>query len=146
MANLPTIASTSSHPDRTKLHDSLIEALSRGEQPAAIAKRLAPTDLKKRKRVRAKIWKIIRSDPLFHARVAERARGQVIVDLLPAVGAAGRRASRGRMDAVKFVSEATGFHNPRVRHEHSGEVSIKLEMPRPKFNQDIVADAEVVED
>jgi hypothetical protein len=69
-----------------------------------------------------------------------------MVGLVPATHALAGRAARGRPDAIKVLFEASGFHNPRVRHEHSGEIKIKLDMPRPAFgSDDEVVDADVVD-
>jgi hypothetical protein len=66
-----------------------------------------------------------------------------------AAAGVGRMSKRGRTDAAKLIFEATGFHNPRVKHEHSGDVSITLNIPRPQpvVNEDgyDVVDADVVE-
>lgn len=67
--------------------------------------------------------------------------------LIPITDALIRRAAKGRPDAIKLAYEASGFHNPRVKHDHSGEINIKLDMPRPKqVESGEVVDAEVVED
>ena len=84
------------------------------------------------------------NDPKLALEVGLRAKGQMLVDLAPAVAAVGKRARRGRTDAAKIIMEATGFHNPKVKHEHSGEISVKLDIPRPQFDHG-VSDAEVVE-
>jgi hypothetical protein len=60
-----------------------------------------------------------------------------------------RRASRGNPTAIRLLFEATGFHNTKVKHEHSGDITVKLEgIPRPEpvveEDHDIV-DAEVVD-
>lgn len=79
---------------------------------------------------------------------------------LPAMGEAlAKRAKRGRVDAIRLALEVTGVHNPRVRHEHSGDISISLKMPRPAevsnqtageaaqaLEEGNVVDAEVVEE
>lgn len=84
-------------------------------------------------------------DPRIAQGVAAAAKVDLLVGLKPVVRAMVRRGARGRMDAARIILEASGFHNPRVKHEHSGEVTIKLDMPRPKFEQDEIVDADVVE-
>lgn len=79
---------------------------------------------------------MVRNDPLMQKAIVERAQAQSLAAMPAAMNAAGKRAARGRMDAVKFLGEASGIHNPRVKHEHSGEVKIKLDMPRPMFRVD----------
>jgi len=83
--------------------------------------------------------------------MASVARGEAIMNLIPAVQALSRRAARGRTDSIKLLFELTGFHSPRVQHDHSGEIEIKLTgMHRPPRTVDQlgppVVDAEVVED
>jgi hypothetical protein len=57
-----------------------------------------------------------------------------------------RRARTGRPDAVKLALEVTGIHNPKMQHEHSGDISIRLELPRPTPPKAIdVPDADVVD-
>lgn len=135
------IQSSAADLKRQKFHDALIEALDRGMKPPDIAKALAKGDKAKAKRLRQRIWKTIRSDAEFHRRLGERAKGQMVVDMLPAVNAVGKRAARGRMDAAKLLLEATGVHNPRIKHEHTGEIKVSLDLPRPDF-----VEATVVED
>lgn len=65
-----------------------------------------------------------------------------------------RRATRGRPDAIKLALEIAGIHNPRVSHEHSGDITVTLaSVPRPEpvVNpnaqlEEPVVDAEVVEE
>jgi hypothetical protein len=63
-----------------------------------------------------------------------------------------RRAVKGNIPAIKLALESSGYHNPRVQHEHSGEVSITIKnAPRPVRTADHteadapVIDADVVE-
>jgi hypothetical protein len=69
----------------------------------------------------------------------------MLMDLGPVATAVGARAKRGRIDAAKLLMESTGFHNPRVKHEHSGDIKLTLNIPRPSFDGE-VADADVVDD
>jgi hypothetical protein len=85
------------------------------------------------------------------------ARGQMILALPGITEALIKRAQRGRPDAIKLIFEASGFHNPKMQHEHSGEVDLRIvQVPRPapvdntpnarpQIDEPIV-DAEVVED
>jgi hypothetical protein len=59
---------------------------------------------------------------------------------------------KGNIPAIKLALESSGYHNPRVQHEHSGEVSITIKnAPRPVRTADHteadapVIDADVVE-
>ena len=91
---------------------------------------------------------MVRGDDRFHAMVSAAAHGEMVEGLIPATQALGKRAARGRPDAIKLLFEASGFHNPRVKHEHSGDINIHLDMPRPErvVDEDQVVDAEVVDD
>jgi hypothetical protein len=138
---------TDNLPEPTRLHLALIEKLDKGLTPGEIAKQLAKGDQRLAKKYRAKIRRMLAKDPILHRAIVEHAQGTLRASLPGAMSAAGRRAQRGRMDAVRFVSESTGFHNPRVQHEHSGEVKIKLDMPRPQFvDTESVADDHVIEE
>jgi len=82
--------------------------------------------------------------------VGTAAHGMLKEGLLPAVAGLNRRAARGRVDAVKLLFESSKFHSPKMQHEHSGEVHIKLDLPRPTpvLNEgegEEIVDAEVVD-
>jgi hypothetical protein len=124
--------------------DSIADQIAEGKRPEQIAREIHPTDLLKRRHLRFRIWRHVRKDAELHSRIAERARGELVLALIPTTRALAGRAARGRVDAAKVVLEASGFHNPRVKHEHSGEINIKLSIPRPKAVD--VPDADVVED
>lgn len=150
MASLPAIRDPATLTEREEgFREAIAELIFLGHQPHEIAKMVYPEDEVKRKRLRNKLRRWVREDADFHARVAARAHGEMVVGLGPSVRALVRRASRGNPQALKLLFEASGFHNPKMKHEHSGEVKIKLEMPRPPVVEDEagpVTDAEVVED
>jgi len=83
------------------------------------------------RRYRRRVRRAIMRSPQF----LEAQRAQAIAAMwesLPDVtDALIRRASRGRPDAIKLMWEAMGFHNTRVQHEHSGDIEIRLTVPRP---------------
>jgi hypothetical protein len=63
--------------------------------------------------------------------------------------AVARRGSKGNIPAAKLAMEASGFHNPRMDHHHSGKIEIELKgVPRPAatVDEDHVVDADVVEE
>jgi hypothetical protein len=84
----------------------------------------------------------------------KQANAILILNLPQATQALARRAGRGRPDAIKLAYEVTGFHNPKVQHEHSGDISISINsMSRPPKTEtttgqleEPIVDAEVVED
>lgn len=146
MANLPELAAASS---AISLEQRKIEAIADhiadGKTPGQIAAKMYPHDAERRKIWRNKIRRMMYEDPRMAIAVGQRAKGELIAGLGPTTRAVVNRASRGRIDAAKLVYETTGFHNPKVKHEHSGEIKVKLEMPRPDFNHE-VPDADVVEE
>lgn len=144
MASLPkTVDSSAVEP--SKAHEYIVNRLERGETPPQIAKRLAKGDKKKAKALRRKIWRMVRNDPLMQRAIVERTQAQSLAAMPAAIGAASKRAARGRMDAVKFLGETSGVHNPRVKHEHSGDIKITLDMPRPAFGS-VDDDGNVLDD
>ncbi len=149
MANPPAVQNKSSS-ELSAPELAVVELLAKGKSPAEIAKIMYPEDKKRRKAMRAKLWRMVRSDARVAQALGERAQGQMLLDLVPATTALGRRAKKGRPDAIKLLFEASGFHNPKVKHEHSGDIKVVLDMPRPArvetsdANDDEVTDAEVV--
>lgn len=114
--------------------DELLEKLSKG-------------DKKKRNRWRKRLvrWAL---DPEFQVMIANYAKAIQVLDLTPIIRALDRRAIKGNIPAIKLALEANGFHNPRVQHEHSGEVKITIKgLTRPNRTEDhdSVVDATVVE-
>lgn len=145
---------TSPLPDPARLlpeeiQETVVELASKGLKPPQIAKKIYPKDVRKRKALRQKLWRLTYQDRDFTARVAARAKAEIAWDLIPMMKALGTRArTTGKPDAVKLAAEMVGFHTPKQQHEHSGEVKIKLDMPRPKSidsDGEDVTDAEVVE-
>jgi hypothetical protein len=130
---------------REEVVDELIWHLSEGRGAAQIARRIAPDDRKAQKRLRKRLRRIIANDPRIEAGVREEAQSVLMAGLIPITRALIKRMKRtGRADGAKLIFEATGFHNPRVKHEHSGEISVKIaSMPRP---QDVEGEAEEVQD
>lgn len=122
-------------------------ALIAGKTPPQIATRLAKKrGLNKRERMLLlyQIHNWINRDQVINHLLAEAAQANMKVGLPKMTEALARRGKRGRVDAIKLAMEATGFHNPRIQHEHSGEVKITLNVPRPSPVED-VTDADVVE-
>ena len=129
--------------------EAVADLLAKGMGPAAIAKKLHPNDRRARAKLRKKLWKMVRRDAELAVKVAERAHGELLVHLVPMTRSLAQRAiATGKPDAVKLAMEVAGFHTPKQAHEHSGEIKIKVDMPRPANAnaQEDVVDAEVVED
>lgn len=139
-----------------KFKDLISGLIFKGVTPGTIAKALHPDDEEERSKMRNTIRKMVYRDADVQARIAEHAHGRMIMALGTVTEALIRRAERGRPDAIKLLFEASGFHNPRVKHDHSGNISITLNMPRPErpalaepgepTNGQPVVDAEVVDE
>lgn len=129
MARTPTKTEPKS---LSKGQEALLRALERGERPPEIAKRLYPNDKRKAKKLRSRLWYKLRHDIDLQKAIVERGQANLMLGIIPATVGLSSRAGR-KTDAAKYVLEATGVHNPKVKHEHSGEISIKLDIPRPKF-------------
>lgn len=135
-----------------RFQEVVAEAIARGATVGQISRKLAKGDKRKYHRYYSKITRLAKVDPKFQARIAQSTNGEMWLDLGAINKAVTSRAKRGRMDAVKAVWAATGFHNDRVDHNHSGEIQISVNIPRPTAVEDhtalneAVVDAEVVED
>lgn len=148
MANLPVLADSSSLSEADeRFFETVIDHLAGGKTPKTIAFKVYPRDRNKRRKLEHRIFKLAAYDANFQSRVALRSKASLVLDMPAIASAVGHRAKRGRIDAAKLAMEASGFHNPKVKHEHSGEIKVKLEMPRPQFDHEVPAtDAEEVED
>jgi len=146
MANLPAVREPEAPIQPSRGDEAIVDLLEKGLTPGQIAAKLAPQDKKRRKHLRTKIRRKLARDPLLQQAIYERSHGVLLAGLPAAAAALTRRAVRGNPRAITLLLEATGFHNPRLhKHEHSGEVSVRLAMPRPVDTEPPV-DAEVVED
>jgi hypothetical protein len=144
MANLPVLTDSETEIDR--FSDAIGAQMARGLMPMDIARKLYPDDHKKRLAAYMRIRRRALSDERVVRRIQEEVKLTFMAGLGPASRALVARAARGRPDAIKILYEASGFHNPRVQHQHSGEIKIRLEVPRPAFGQDDeVVDADVVD-
>jgi hypothetical protein len=123
---------------------ALADRIGNGEHPRDIARRLHPHDQRQRRLTYKRLRYLALRDARVAAYIADDARLELLVGLKPAVRGLAGRAARGRPDAARVILEASGFHNPRVKHEHSGEIKIKLDIPRPTIDGDVV-DADVVD-
>jgi hypothetical protein len=131
--------------EEDRFRSAVADLAAQGKTPPEIARALAPNDPKRRKTLRSRIWALAYRERDFAARVQERVFGKMLFGLGPATDGLVARASRGRPDAIKLLYEASGFHNPRVKHEHSGDIKIKLEMPRPE-GKTVEAEVEEIQD
>lgn len=101
---------------------------------------------------------LVASSPEYQAWQHGQAQAILSEAVPEAALALSKRAARGRPDAIKLLFEASGFHNPRVKHEHSGDIEIKFSVPVPRPErqetqtvgqaqlEEPVVDADVVEE
>jgi hypothetical protein len=131
----------------------IAERIADGKELKEIAKQLYPGTTRKdrhnRKDFQRRILDLAAHNTEFQHAFATQGRAELIL-MLPRIARrlAQRAAHLGKAPDVKLVFEASGFHNPKVNHEHSGDVNIRLVIPRPELpssDQDVV-EAEVVED
>jgi hypothetical protein len=128
--------------------EALISACRRGVHPRELAKKLHPDDHNARRRAYGKLLRALLYDERAAVRIREEAQAELVVGLIPTAKALAKAAQlpyAKAMPSQKLLLEITGYHNPKVRREHSGEIKIKIDMPRPTFEQDEVVDATVVE-
>lgn len=131
MAKTPT-KTDESEVELSKFETYVIEKIAKGLTPPEIARKLAPNDREMRKKIRRKVYYMLQKDAVIRKRLQDRARAETLMGLVPAAKGLSKRATR-RTDAAKVLFEITDFHNPRVKHEHSGDVKITLDIPRPTF-------------
>jgi hypothetical protein len=137
----------SNSPGKRTRADVIRSLLRKGWSGNEIACKLAPNDPKKRRVIRGQVARVVHDDEEFQGMVMGEARGTMIEGLPVATQALVKRAARGRPDAIKLLFEASGFHNPRVKHEHSGDISISLNMPRPApVDNQTAGEAQALED
>jgi hypothetical protein len=139
----------------TEYEDNLLWVLAEGRSPMQIAKQLHPNDKAKQATARRKVYKLFQRVDL-QDELAARLRLIQILGLGPAVKALNRKSAAGRVDAIKLSFESSGFHNPRIQHDHGGEVQITIRnAPRPDRVEEeylgdtqlnTVMDADVVEE
>ncbi len=128
--------------------DLLAMELAWDGNPEEAIERLAKGDPAKAKRWRRRmvIWA---TDPEFQEMIGQYAKAMQVLHTLPTLRALHRRAMKGNIPAIKLAFESSGFHNPRVQHEHSGDIQITLKgIDRPTVvddHQEPIVDAEVVD-
>lgn len=134
--------------NRERFYSQLVDRLSDGESVDEIAFRLYPGNTRhdkiKRRRFRERVFKYTAEDPTLQLALTTASKAEMWLALPAVTHALIRRAVRGRPDAIKLLFEASGFHNPRVKHEHSGDINIKLSIPRPTPVD--IPEADVVEE
>jgi hypothetical protein len=138
-----------------KLETRIAELASQGKTVPEIARKLAGDDPAEQKRLRQYIRRL-GHDEQFQVALGGMAKVESIFHVGPTIKAMGRKARAGRIDAAKLMLEVSGFHNPRVQHDHGGQVEIVIKnAPRPERVTEQylgdeqlgdIVDAEVVDD
>lgn len=111
----------------------LIERLAAGETIEQLAARLYPDNIKSRRAFTRRAYRRVALSEVAQQEIAQIAQAMMMGAIPGVTQALIRRALRGRPDAIKLLFEASGFHNPKVDHRHSGDVKLTLvAMPRPQ--------------
>jgi len=151
----PTPATISKRSNRLspERQQKILELLADGYTPEELACKLGKNKPRETRRWLRWTKQMALESEEYQAIQAAVGKGEVITELPAIMEAIVRRAKRGRTDAAKLAFEIVGFHNPKVSHEHSGDISVTLNMPRPERVEnphaqleEPVVDAEVVED
>lgn len=130
MANLPAKSTQKSELAAVeRFRTAIFEQVAAGRRPEEMARAAYPKDRVARQRLRRRIWKMLESDEDLLRKIQMRAQSEMALALIPQTQ---RLARLRRPDAIKILYEASGFHNPRVKHEHSGNIEVKLSIPRPQ--------------
>lgn len=109
----------------------LVEHIASGKTIEEMAAQLYPDNLKARRAFTRRCYQRIGTDEKSQAFLAEAARAMMMAAIPGVTMALIRRAMRGRPDAIKLLFEASGFHNPKVDHRHTGDIQLRLVTPRP---------------
>jgi hypothetical protein len=132
--------------EKTTRADKIRRLLVAGHTIGDIVDRLAPDDPRRQHTIKQQIYRIMGQDEEVQTALGLMGKGQLVLHTPDMVNALVRRASKGNIPAIKLALEASGFHNPRLLHEHSGEININIKgLPRPERHAD-VTEADVVED
>jgi hypothetical protein len=124
-----------------------LDSLADGKNYKEIAEQLAKGDPRKAKNWRQRFRNWVIRDEEFAQQLAAVSHAEVVLGTPSIAGALVRRASKGNIPAAKLAFEASGFHYPRVKHEHTGDIKVTIaNAPRPpEVVDEQVSDAEVVE-
>lgn len=118
-------------------HALVLPFIEEGVKPGEIAEKLYPGPEHKAQRsaLSKRIWRALAQDKLLQAKIADYARATLMAGLPATARGVIARAEEGKLDGVKLAWEATGFHSSKVQHEHSGDISVTLNIPRPTGRQ-----------
>jgi hypothetical protein len=144
----PSRPKTSSIANKARAQAMIANMLADGLDSTTVARRLANGDPLAYKRWRARMRRWMMTDTAFQELVAQAAMCEARLSLPAMTKALIQRGKRGRVDAIKLLYESTGYHNPRVQHEHKGDIKVTIDMPRPQaaLPEAEPVDAEVVDE
>jgi len=149
VANLPAKRSPDSPVRLTKGQRLAVELFAEGKTLYAVSAELAKRNSHSRRTWARRIRNWLTLDEAFQSEIARLAQAELIGGTARVTKAVVNRAARGNPNMARLALEASGFHNPKVDHRHSGEVKITMSgIPRPTAGHDEtppVVDAEVVE-
>jgi hypothetical protein len=131
-----------------ELRERIVAKIADGMGYTEVAKLLSRGDKRKAYNWRCRIRRWAATDPYFIQLLHNAAQSELQLGLRPASAGLSRRAARGRVGETKLLFEASKFHSPKTMHEHTGDIKISLDIPRPRQitqGDDEVVDAEVVE-
>jgi hypothetical protein len=131
----------------TELEDKLLWTLAEGATPGQIARTIYPKNTRKQLALRIRLYRMF-SDIRLQNELAARLKLISILGLGAAIKALNRKAAAGRVDGIKLVFESSGFYNPRVQHEHGGDIKITIRnAPRPeRTDEEYIGDAVEIKD
>jgi hypothetical protein len=127
-----------------------IELLVQGKSLYAVAKELAARNGHSARTYNRILRRWLTQNEMVQKELAMAAQSELVGGTPKVARAVVNRGGRGNPNMARLALEASGFHNPKVDHKHSGEVKITLSgIPRPSAGPDEtppVTDAEVIED
>lgn len=133
-----------------KLRPYLVDMLAAGHTVNQIARMgLSDKDnAKKALRLEKKLSAMIQHDGATKLAIYEKTQEILVAALPKAAVALSERVEAGRPDAIKLLFELSGAYTKTEKHEHSGQVEIKMTgVPRPaRVESEVIeADAEELE-
>lgn len=130
---------------RRKLAAGIESGLLSGMSVDDMAKKMGGTNRRKRARARKRILQILATDKELAGRIDAYTTAILRGYQMPVAESLGQVAMSGKFQSQKLLLEATRFHNTKVDHNHSGDIKITVDMPRPPRRIDPETDGDVVD-
>lgn len=116
-----------------KLRPYLVDMLAAGHTVNTIARMASKDDKNKALRLEKKLAQMIQHDARTKVAIYEKTQEILIAALPKAAAALAEKVESGRPEAIKLLFELSGAYQRVEKHEHSGQVEIKMTgVPRPK--------------